>query len=353
MKIITINQGHTDNYGDIAINEAISSIFDGEDVRFFPFWEESVVYGRLAKHRYLKALVVRMPVITEFLNNRRINKSLANIVADAAIIGGGELLSAHKGFNLSLYAWVAALKKRGIPVYIIGVSGNDDLKKRQFARNRKAIEMANEVIVRDGYTKKIFADYYDKEVECAPDVVFCAYSGKNSSTDKRLRNRIVLCPIEPSRRIIKALALKNIDEYIDYCIEISVEEMNDQCSELVVAPTVKTDSAIAEKIFNKAKERRINVKYISYSNLNKFRKVLENTSVVVSARMHGMILGLNMGCKIKPIRFKQKLITFGEEYGNIGDSKQVSQKARAALKKVKLQIMKGNTLKEVCQETKN
>ena len=45
-KVLVINQGHTKNYGDIAINNTITEFFrkKGLEVDFLPFWEEKQLY---------------------------------------------------------------------------------------------------------------------------------------------------------------------------------------------------------------------------------------------------------------------------------------------------------------------
>ena len=45
-KILILNQGNTENYGDIAIKSVLDKFFSTKyDIDFIPYWDEKKIFG--------------------------------------------------------------------------------------------------------------------------------------------------------------------------------------------------------------------------------------------------------------------------------------------------------------------
>jgi polysaccharide pyruvyl transferase WcaK-like protein len=337
--IAVINQGHTDNLGDIAINKVITEKLksDGINVIFFPFWDEKKVFGILSRFNLFLRIFLRFPILVDSLNIMRINKIVSKYKLDGAVIGGGELISSHKGFNSSIHCWSRVLKKQGVRLALYGVSGDAKMKNYLITRNIASLRRFDYICVRDEQTRNIFRTVYRLDaVDIYPDVVFSYADNSNvsniCSNDSRLA---IFAPIPFSEKIRSNLNLLDEDQYKIYLRDMIT---NNTSSEHVVVftTTVKDDDLFVKSIYNEFKLQLTshNCIYKPYSDLNEYTSLLNNADVVISARMHAMILGLAFDCKIIPVEFKEKLVVFQREYGGKVDMTSIKNNSRNGLNKI-------------------
>lgn len=119
MSVLLINQGWTDNLGDIAIGE----VMERELEEFSPI---TVEFAPIVMKK-TKGVLPKILGLYSLDNKYRewINAKL-NTIGDhisGAIIGGGELFASNSNFNAAVKIWVEQLGKRNIPIYIFGVGG--------------------------------------------------------------------------------------------------------------------------------------------------------------------------------------------------------------------------------------
>lgn len=119
MGIIIINQGWTDNLGDVAIGKTLKK----ELKDFHPI--ELQLAPIVAKPAQTAASKIFELVKLDFRYRKWIKKQLNGISEpiSAAIIGGGELLAANMNFNSAMKIWIEQLNKRKIPVFLWGIGG--------------------------------------------------------------------------------------------------------------------------------------------------------------------------------------------------------------------------------------
>ena len=124
--ILIVNQGHTRNYGDVAINSTITKFFEEKNMKvdFMPYWEETLVFGKNYKkipYRII-SIIMNNTFLVDLFNKVSIKKQIKNKNYDAVIIGGGELIGNHDGFNSSLNVITKIFPKKNIRVYLLCVS---------------------------------------------------------------------------------------------------------------------------------------------------------------------------------------------------------------------------------------
>lgn len=324
-RILVTNQGITENYGDVAINDTIVSYFKDKDfeVEFFPFYSEELVLGKRYKRipKVIIKSIYHIPSLLDFLVKNAIKRNLKKINYDAIIIGGGELLCGHREFNSSLYTWTKIAKKYNIPVYLVGVSGDGELPKSLLERNRESLNRCSWIYVRDGYTKKICNEIYKVECECGPDVVFGYNQICNKNlTKNEIKNGLICVPINFSYAIKHNMGLESIEEYYMYLLNLIKKNVKEK-EKIIITSSVYDDNDFNKKfsIFVKNELKEHEVFFEEYTNIDEYIKLLEKSRIVISARMHALILALINNCEIVAIPFKKKLEVFSKEYSSKTD----------------------------------
>ena len=318
-KILLLNQGKTNNLGDIAIYQTIKTYFENYnfEVDFYPFWDENIVFSPKYDKwpTIIKKVIWKSQLLPDFLNKRAFRKNVDLKKYDLVLIGGGELLSGHPGFNSSLFIISKICSKLSIPIYLLGVSGDANMSEYFLKRNRKALKNISKVFVRDLYTQKILKEIYDIDAIYSPDVVFAYHHVCKIKSKSAKKDYLTIVPIEFNYLIRKNLNLSSIAEYIDYLKKLTFQKLGSQ-KKVCIAITTVEDYGVAEKLYIILKKENISVKLYKYININDFEKILRKSRLVVSGRMHALILGILNNSLVDVIPFKEKLKVFGDNYSN-------------------------------------
>lgn len=119
MAVIIINQGWTDNLGDVAIGKTLKKEleeFHPIELQFAPIVAKPV---QTAASKILE--LIKLDCRYRRWIKKRLNEISEPI--SAAIIGGGELLATNMNFNSAMKIWIEQLHKRKIPVFLWGIGG--------------------------------------------------------------------------------------------------------------------------------------------------------------------------------------------------------------------------------------
>lgn len=339
-KILVLNQGNTENLGDIAINDTVTKYFNNKNyiVDFYPFWDEKLVFGnKYEKYpKIIRWTLWHFEIFLDFFNKKNINKKIKNSCYNAIIIGGGELLSSHYGFNSSLLLWTRVAMRKEIPIYLFGVSGDLEMSKHKLKRYMKALKNCSEVFVRDSYTKEICSNYYNVNCTHIPDVVFGYNEICNKNIEvKSLRNHLLIVPIEYYYKIKENMKLPNTKCYYEYLINLIKKHVTKD-KMVIITSSVLSDNEFSKKFYLYAKDelKDFKIEFKEYTNLEDYIKLIKKSYTVISGRMHALILSVINGSKIVPIPFKNKLVVFEKEYASNKDIKKVEKKVINAFNKL-------------------
>ena len=332
-KILLINQGHTPNIGDqaIAMSMAAWGKKNGYDCDVMPFWDEKSVFQNVFLGKYAK-YIKKIPGLLDLFTKRWIRELLNKKTYDAAVIGGGELFCNHRGFNSAFGSWVSFLHKRQTDIYVYGVSGDENMPKILLLRNKRALKACKYVGVRDCYSKDVFERNYQVNVQLFPDIVF---SNRDLCLDPSADKRGIVCIPIPNIVFPSAnLEVVNQSEYESYLVRL-IEEKRVEDEKVFFSTTEQRDEKQVEQICRNINEKyNKDYVYVQYQDVQSFCKLVSDTRLVISARMHAMILGLLNKCEIEPIPFKKKLEMFQKEYGNIIDIEKIIEKSEKGLEEL-------------------
>lgn len=328
-KILLINQGNTENLGDIAIKEASERIFRnlGYDVDF-------VGYGQIKKKEMPslnslenKSSRKNIPNFLKWLlkfhwDVSKAYKKIKNEKYEFVVIGGGQLLKTKSVFNYVLMSWCFFLN--GKKIYLLGVGADDKFSYIEKLTYKYSFKKIKEIYVRDKDSIKTLKTITEKQINYFPDFVM---SEENIKSDE-ISNTHTTVMIYNYETLKKHFFYnKTKKEYYDEWIELI--DSNKLKQNLVKFAYSASEDKIETKFFISYINNRFNLNIEFKENcetLNSFKKVLSSTGVLISGRMHGLIIGKKSGCKILPYIVSKKLETFSKEYVEIPHNFELSKK---------------------------
>ena len=134
--------------------------------------------------------------------------------------------------------------------------------------------------------------------------------------------------------IKKNLNLQTKEEYYQYLSNLIKKNIDDNDT-LIITSTVLDDEECSLEMYNYLStiiKNKIVLK--KYTNLQDYIELLRKTKLVISARMHGLILAKIYNCNIKTIVFKRKLEVFQKEYEENNDILKIENDALESLEKI-------------------
>lgn len=335
-RILLINQGHTDNLGDQAINAVLATFLRsyGADVISVPYesYVEDRVHFDFDRKHLLPRTVRHLSAVMNHWNRARIRGILDNSgdVA-AAVIGGGELLAvSHLGFASALPVWCDELASRGIPIVMTGVSG-DFVAGSRAKRFAWALRHCTYVSVRDRKTERILRDEYGIRASYHPDVVFSYTRLFPESIHTHPRDTQLCVPVRFEANHFTSMGLHDEHAYMDYLAKTIPH--GEKSLPVLVSSTVGSET-YPDHVAQELRARGLQADACTGLVLPEFIDVLNRTGFLLSGRMHACILGLQYGCDVHAIPYREKLAVFAEEYSSIADLERVADASYAGLEEL-------------------
>lgn len=335
-RILLINQGHTDNLGDQAIDAVLTAFLRERGAEAISVPYESYVEGRVHfgfdRKQILPRTARHLSAVMDHWNRARI-RGILNDSGDvsAAVLGGGELLSvSHLGFASALPVWCDELAAHGIPTAITGVSG-DFVAGSRAKRFARALRSCRYISVRDHNTEQIMRDDYGIRAAYHPDVVFSYARLFPESVRPQPRNTELCVPVRFDGNQFASMGLHDERSYMDYLA--TALPHGDSAVPVFVTSTVESET-YPDHVSRALRARGLQASAHTGLTLSEFIDVLNRTSFLLSGRMHACILGLQYGCDVHAIPYREKLAVFAEEYGSVADFERVADASYAGLEEL-------------------
>lgn len=335
-RILLINQGHTDNLGDQAIDAVLAAFLRecGAEVISAPYesYVEGQVHFGFDRKQILPRAARHLSAVMDHWNRARICGILDDSGdVSAAVIGGGELLAAsHLGFASALPVWCDELATRSIPTVITGVSG-DFVAGSRAERFARALRSCRYISVRDHNTERIMCDDYGIRAAYHPDVVFSYARLFPESVRPQSRNTELCVPVRFDGSQFASMGLRDERSYMDY-LDTALPH-SEPAMPVFVTSTVGSES-YPDHVAQELCARGLHASAHTGLTLSEFIDVLNRTSFLLSGRMHACILGLQYGCDVHAIPYRKKLAVFAEEYGSVADFGRVVDASYAGLEEL-------------------
>lgn len=324
-KILTINEKYSDNIGDQAISRAMIEFcnFSNDvsvDAVDFSFRQQFVPISDAATKgtklvtlkRFIPALAKKIIFFMKNINNA---KNISRCGYDLAIIGGGQLLLGRGTFPFSLFLYTFFLHKAGTRIKIVaaGVGKSfSGLERFLIAQSLKRVEA---IYLRDIKSIDNLKNNFNKHSGLIPDIAYFLY---NETKISKLGNKIIICPTEYSvyKRYEDEVGHKNLsfDDYKNTWLKI-IRNNIDKYDEIVLSATTNNDYKFCESLINYLSKLELaKVKLKKTNSVDDFISLAEESSEIISGRMHALILCHNLNIKITPFYISQKIIAYKDEY---------------------------------------
>lgn len=337
MKILSLTQGDTDNLGDQAIQQVIKALFEknGHQVisaQYYPEEKQDIVdkkerygYELTIKNQstnrirtYLKKISVIYELykyIQRFWGSQQVKRNLKkyydDIISkeqfDVVIIGGGQLIKHQHDFIHCMSFWCNKIKK---PKIILGVGCDTNLNNWEKRKYKIALKKCKKVVVRDTMSMQVMKDI-NVECEIAPDIVFL-FSELFKQYEKHIDQKYVLGEVFAYNQ---TLGKTREDYYLEYEKILLNTQVNKD--EKVILGYSTYDDYLECKNFESFIKKRhddIDIKMVNTDSLEALVKQIVGARVVVSGRMHVLILAKNYLKDCVVIEVSDKISNFKKMY---------------------------------------
>lgn len=340
MRILLINQGHTDNLGDRAIAETMTDLVRSEypdanivSMPYIPDEQPTDMAAEKTKpvqfcsEERISALRKIVRGVKRAIRNRGaeplhehyervIRERLGNESFDFAVIGGGELIKGNKHpFYYSLLAWTTVLMERGCPVALLGVSSDARFTRQECRELHDALSKCTRVMVRDKKTVDVFMNQLHVTCGYAPDVVFSyRFLHRQDNGMPSDKDHDAVC-VYSYHELTEALKNRyTLHEYYEMWYQLMLQHVKHPVKLLYTTYSDYCESTRFQQWMHD--EKHVDCTLASIDDTSDYLKELSDCDTLISGRMHSMIFALQYGTQIVPIPIKSKLATFKQEWQN-------------------------------------
>lgn len=347
-EILIINQGYIrGNLGDQAIRVSLNRFFREKeylvDYAFLtdpndnrpPLPEQGYINNLQKKKgestKNASKFIIFLSIIKWILLNIvSIIKKVSKKKYDYVIIGGGQLINSSNSFyphhfSYSMYLWGLVSKLLNRKVIFLGVGSNRKFNTIEKSLYKWALRKADIIFVRDTFSEQAILTNFDVKVTVMPDIAFYDYD-KISDTKKRNILAVNIYSYKEYNQNYNQNK-ENISAYYHKWIRLIREHPTD--GDIHLFSTTPTDFHENISFLNFVNENKLFLDKIfimnDVSDLHGLYDLYENSSTVISARMHAILIGIKKGAKPVVFEISDKLSTFKNEYISSGIKPEVNK----------------------------
>lgn len=317
-EILIINRGtKTDNFGDEAINFCLQKLLSDQNssvecVNYTLFFERDE--GKLRS----------------LLNNLKRAVNLIKNNYDLIIFGGGQLIQSNRRFPLSFFIWTVIIKlfsKSKIKTFGIGVDEKYTFTKKILFK--LAFRGVEEFYVRDELSQINLKSVFGKKAYVTPDVVFTI---SDFYLPNKREEQPTLFGITTFKSIKRYKYIeKNELEYLDHQAHLLLSYYDDGVKLIY---NTKDDFKYALKLQAYVKNKYDkDIVIIEINDMYEYIDIINSARIVVSSRMHALIISLSYGIHIKPYIRNEKLEGF-KKFINHFDKEDYKENVIKGVKKI-------------------
>jgi polysaccharide pyruvyl transferase WcaK-like protein len=321
--VLIINECFSDNLGDQAIAEGAAVMFEsfGYSVVREGFSSRNKLKNfnqNKNQSNYIKNWVRKRLVLKSIY---WLLKNLTRVISSAytcqklAVIGGGQLILSNSSFAIAMLSWVVFLKLFRKEVVLLSVGVGDSFGAFEKLLYKISFYLADDIYSRDKQGVLTLKDTFGISGKFSPDLAYAL------PRYERLSN---------SSTFYAAICITDYAVHVRYAPELDVPILSRQEYWLTWAKHVEEYKALGYEIkflWTTDTDRFETIEYLANCmpdseyvipceelTLGAFIKELSMCDVVVSGRMHALILGNINGCEVKSWEVSNKIKTFCKEY---------------------------------------
>lgn len=333
-KVLLINKGNADNLGDQAIKFVLSKMLieSGYKVIFRDFTfdidspnrdfmksaqseleKDSNTFFLRTFHRNMLKYSLYKNFIWNLAERNNPNDQELQGKFDAIIIGGGQLIMSNSVFSSAMRKWLIYFDKHHFEAerYIFGVGVAGPFKGLEHRTYKKYLNKFNSIFIRDYNSIDTLKHELGVNSNYVPDVVFNI--SNIFKVEQERKNRVLI-------GITDYLVYERYNgnhltkmEYYNTWLD-KVKYYVDRGDEVVLFYTTTRDLSETINFSKYLSKYNINLVISNITNLEDLIILIASSSVIVSGRMHALIIGFSYKCMVIPFIISDKIKTFNEEY---------------------------------------
>ncbi|MFT5759449.1 MAG: polysaccharide pyruvyl transferase WcaK-like protein [Alteromonadaceae bacterium] len=321
--VLIINEGYSDNLGDQAINDSLQYLLKVNDIQNAKFQDYTknlngplrIPCGKneeIKKQTLLNKAIRLLPVKIRWLilNFPRVliaSKSQYDLI----IIGGGQLVLSNATFAIAMFTWVSCLKIFGNKnVVICGVGLGSEFTFIDRILFKYSLNSARDIYLRDDRSQEVLFAQFGMKSKFIYDVAFVhnkiLYNIKEKEQNKAL---LGVTSYAVYRKYAEGDKLSK-DEFYDTWVTL-LSKSSVPLNEVELFYTTKEDRSASiefqeyiKRIYN------VSLKLIETNNLELLISEVNSSQLVISARMHALILAFTYHRNIICYPISEKLFEF-------------------------------------------
>lgn len=332
---LLINEGLSDNLGDQAIRESMEFILDKNDyhVIFEDLTRDKKEYlykynsspkrkSNTKQKRFLRPVKSILSKLLWIFNNFKRISNVTKNKYDVVVIGGGQLLISNGTFPFALFIWTIFLRiknKKRIILFGVGLQGEyRGISKFMISyvlKNTKSVH------VRDSLSVDILKKVFKKDSSLTYDVAF-VYNKipKPELNLNKIKYKYAIGVVDYNvfllynKKQINTPQLTRKEYYMTWVDELnSLEDLNRTA--LIYSTNEDRNESL---LFKKFIKNKFGIEVIMLENHKKsdFLVNMGNSKIIISGRMHSLILALVLKREIIPYIISGKLEGFNKIYKN-------------------------------------
>ncbi|MDN2667522.1 hypothetical protein BCU90_07610 [Vibrio lentus] len=315
-KAILVNKCYSDNLGDQAIAQSANKLL--KELGFidvcchdYTSKASSVLNRKQTKGQgSLKSKVKQLlplKLIWTILNVKRIHQTLNVSDSKYLFIGGGQLVLSNTYFPIAAFLWVFIAKRLGYTCIYLNVGAGTKFTRLDERLFNYSLKKSDLILVRDDETKEILDNKFGVRSYLTGDVVFTEKKERERSL---IRTKTVGVAI-PGLYVFNTYNDKlTRDAYFEKWLGF-LEENKIDLNDVELFHTTY-DDLVESRLFSKYVLGKYKVKLDikEASDINTLNNILNNYGIVISGRMHALIMGIQLGCKPLVFPISEKLISF-------------------------------------------
>lgn len=332
---LLINKGSSDNFGDQLIKFTLQKLLEENsyevDFRDITTFETNSTYNyKLFSKQETTKDESRNPIraLWRWLIKTGMGKSLAWLLKynnyfvknnfkkkyDVIVIGGGQLILSNSTFTISMYKWTKFITKNfgNAKKVIFGVGASEEFNFMEKRMYLNAFNNADDIFVRDYQSQKVLEREFQITPDYVPDVAFYISRIHKIPEKKEKKVLVGITDFLVYERYNPSTLTK--EEYVDLWIKkVLYYKKQDYIVELFYTTARDlSESNNLKEIIKERYELDINIVYVD--NLKELLEEIAKAKIVISGRMHALIIGYAYKCEVVPFIISEKLKIFNQEY---------------------------------------
>lgn len=317
--VLVVNQFNSDNLGDKLLNRSLCDSLELMGYKvvscgFAQTTKQEVKYVENEDCSDIKTLIKNnIPESLKYIikYQHRLKKEVDRFDinnVEAIIIGGGQLLKTKSVFLQCLEFWCDYAHKNDIPLYIFGIGVDDKLSITEINKYKNILKKSQFVNCRDEYSYKILTKVLGIECYVSPDIAFTHLIEKVDSKD------IIL--VMPYSLITAQKAFgfsKSKEEYYSSIYDM-IRKYEHRNYSIVITATTSSDARESLCFKKWAEKKNVRLSIEEMHTIKDMDELFSRAAVVISGRMHALIVGKICGAILEPIVISKKIEQFNNEY---------------------------------------